>query len=254
MSWWNGALVRLAAMLVGIAAGVFAGWPTWAWAGAAAGYLLVHTIGWAFDRTRPTSRRLGRPPTHAQRYKLRTTTLPGSMAAGIGFGLLGVLALAATFGLISNAVARRFAAGAPLLFAAGVFTIILCGVLLLRRAVLSDVEVVLGVETLVLRVRRRRQPWQELRLPLSSVQSVTRFRDPYGPGRWARVNIGVHGRFELRATGVLAGKRAQAAIDALGRDLLDRLELTEGTRPYLARWGTAHYSPPPGRITQRDSP
>jgi hypothetical protein len=155
--------------------------------------------------------------------------------------MLGVVGLAGTFGLIGNAVARRFAAGAPVLFFAGVFVLVVGGVFWIRHVVLSDVEVVLGTETLVLRASRRKQPWEEIRLPLSAVEGVTRFIDPFSHGRWLRVDAGKNGRFELRASGVSAGRRAQAAIDRLGVDLLDRLGAERGTRPYLARWGTVRY-------------
>lgn len=258
MSWWNTAPLRLAVTTAGIALGAAISWPTWAWAGAGAGYLAVHTGGWALDRLRntrhpaipgprriPATPRGSAPPARqARKYRMRITTLSGTLVAGAGFGLLGMLAIAGTFGLIGNAVARRFAAGAPLLFSAGLLLLVLGGGVGIRRAVLSDVEIILGAETMVLRARRRKQPWQELRLPLASIRYVTCFADPFGPGRWLRVNAGAAGRCELRASGLLAGKRAQAAIDCLAADLLHRLGASEGHRPYLARWGTLHYPAP----------
>ncbi|GIG62776.1 hypothetical protein Lfu02_71480 [Longispora fulva] len=245
MAWWSKAPVRVAGMLGLVGAGVAAGaalvGPWWGWAGAVAGYALAHTVGWALDRARGRPRRPGPPPAQAQRYQLRTTTLSGSIVAGLGFGLLGMLVLTATLGLIGNAVARRFAVGAPFLYLTVLLVGVVGGVFWLRRTVLSDVEVTVGGATLLVRARSRRQDWQELRLPVDAVVRIDAFSDPFGAARWLRVDAGAYGRFELRSSGVLAGKRAQSAIGRLTVDLLDRLGAERRTRPFLARWGTYRY-------------
>lgn len=240
MTWWRSAPVRLFGTMAAIAGGAALGWPGWAWAGALGAYMLTHSVGWVLE-ARPTALRRATPPPHAQKYHMRTTTLSGSVVAGLGFGLLGMISLAGTFALIGNAVSRRIAAGAPLVFVTAIAAVVVGGVFWLRRVVLSDVEVVVGTETLVLRVKRRKDPWQELRVPLSNITSVTRFADPFGPGRWLRVDAGEAGRFELRACGILAGRRARAAVARLGADLIARLGVETCTRPYLARWGTFRY-------------
>ncbi|MEV6525557.1 hypothetical protein AB0M43_26755 [Longispora sp. NPDC051575] len=242
MAWWNRAPARVAGMLVLVAVGALAGWPGWGGlAGAVAGYLLAHTVGWSVDRARGRPRRPGPPPAQAQRYQLRTTTLSGSIVAGLGFGLLGMVTLFATLGLIGNAAARRFAVGAPFLYLTVLLVLIVGGVFWLRRTVLSDVEVTLGGATLVLRAKGRRQDWQELRLPVDAVERVDAFSDPFGAARWLRVDAGSYGRFELRSSGILAGKRAQAAIGRLTVDLLDRVGADRRSRPFVARWGTYRY-------------
>ncbi|WP_018350807.1 hypothetical protein [Longispora albida] len=205
-------------------------------AGAFLGYAFAHTLGWLTDRLTGHTRTAGTPHQAANRYTMRTTTLSGALSTGIALGLIAMI-------VVPSLLAKNKLFG----LAAALLAVV--AVLWLRRAVLSDVEVTVGAETLVIRARNRRRarlvrddhPWEELRLPLHAIVRVDRFADPFGLGRWLLVDAGERGRFELRATGVLSGRRASAAIGRLGSDLLDRLGATRGTRPYLTRWGTWRY-------------
>ncbi len=253
VGWWAlllwrgrdaGAALRALATLGWIAAGALGTGPLgWrAVPGAVGGYAVAHTAGWLADRVRRPAGRRFTAPDGARRYRLRTTTLSGSTVAGAAFGLGVAGALIAGTLLVDSAIARRWFLGGPLLVALPVVVAVVA-VLVLRRWVLSDVEVELGAAVLLIRARRRGHPWTTARYALSDVRIVDRFVDPYGVSQRLRVDAGTAGRFELRAAGALSGRSARAAIARLGADLLGRLNTDRSTavRPYVARWGTWRY-------------